>query len=70
MHTSENGSVKVYDDEDAFHCPHCDEHDILEVQQGIENDDPFDMLDEITEKNEPLAIQNATKANGTVDSVY
>jgi hypothetical protein len=36
---------------------HCDEHDILEVQQGIENDDPFHMLDEITEKMNHLQFK-------------
>ena len=44
VHISENGSVKVCDNEDAFHCPNCDEQDTPELQSAIENDDPFEVL--------------------------
>lgn len=61
VHVSENGSVKVYDDEDAFHCPNCDKPGPLEVQNAIENDDSFDVQDALTETDDPLEMQNATK---------
>ena len=60
MHISENGSVKVYDNEDAFHWPNCDEQDTPEVQNAIENDDPFEVLRELSEKDDSLEMQDTT----------
>ena len=60
VHISENGSVKVYDNEDAFHCPNCDEQDTPEVQNAIENDDPFEVLQELSEKDDSLEMQDTT----------
>ena len=60
VHISENGSVKVYDNEDAFRCPNCDEHDTPDVQNTIENDDPFDVLQDLPEKDDSLEKQDVS----------
>ena len=63
-HVSESGSVRVYGDEDTFHCPNCDKHDSLDGQNGFEDDDPFGVPD-------PLQMQNSTiKGNKTVGLPY
>ena len=67
VHVSESGSVRVYGDEDTFHCPNCDKHDSLDGQNGFEDDDPFGVPDPLTEKDDPLEMQNSTmKGNKTV----
>jgi hypothetical protein len=36
VHVSDNGAVKVYADEDTFHCPTCDKDDPFEVSNAYE----------------------------------